>query len=629
MAVAGTVAIATAIVSPVGYFLTALRYELHEAQGTADRGADSVSEFAVAHPDTWHFEEPWLVHILARISARNDPTHRRIIVPDGHVLATAGPVVDGPLIQRHAVVTDGEKEVAYVEVTASLRPALLGTAVVGLFGIALGTAVFVALRAVPMRALERALRSLDQVLKSLRESQAALAEEVTAKVAALSQAEQMAQAMRHLALHDPLTGLPNRVLFQDRLEHGLHSCQRTGAPLAVVVLDLDRFKEVNDTLGHQAGDRLLQELAGRVQAAVRRSDTVARLGGDEFALLLRIARLEDARTVAETVCRAIAPPVVLDGRPITLGASCGVALYPQHGADPQVLLQRADVAMYQAKSARGGVAVYDSAHDPNSPARLQRLTDLRLALEREEFFLCYQPKVALASAEVLGVEALIRWGGRPGGPVPPEEFIPLAEETRLINPISLWVLKRALEEVVWWQARGIELSVAVNLSPTNLEDPELPAKVERLLAQTGVAPQRLILEITEGAMMTDPGRALEALTHLHQAGVKLSVDDFGTGYSSLAYLQRLPASEIKIDRTFVAAMVHDRGNALIVRSTIDLAHGLGLSVVAEGIEDAETWETLHALGCDAGQGYYIARPTPGRELLEWLKSPPLPLARTA
>jgi EAL domain-containing protein (putative c-di-GMP-specific phosphodiesterase class I) len=249
-------------------------------------------------------------------------------------------------------------------------------------------------------------------------------------------------------------------------------------------------------------------------------------------------------------------------------------------------------------------------------------------MERGEFFLCYQPKVAMTSAEVLGVEALIRWQRESEGPVPPEEFIPLAEETKLINPLTLWVLKSALEELVRWQAGGVNLTIAVNLSPRNLEDPELPDQVERLLAQTSVAPERLILEITESAMMSEPRRALEVLTRLHEAGVRLSVDDFGTGYSSLAYLQRLPASELKIDRTFVAAMARDRGNALIVRSTIDLAHGLGLSVVAEGIEDAETWQTLRSLGCDAGQGYYIARPRPGNEVLEWIKAAPKQ-ARTA
>ena len=427
-----------------------------------------------------------------------------------------------------------------------------------------------------------------------------------------------AAALEYQALHDALTDLPNRTLFFDRLQQVIRAAHRSGDVLSVLVMDLDGFKEINDTLGHFHGDIVLKQVGTRLTAAVREADTVARLGGDEFALLLPGASTGQALDVVTKLGRALKPSFDIDGRAVDLGASIGVVTYPEHGEDASTLVQRADVAMYMAKRACSGAEVYDPEQDPHSLARMTLLTDLRQALEGGGLSLCYQPKVDLAGGAVTGVEALLRWQHPRHGLMGPDAFIPFAEQTALIKALTQWVLNEALAQLSRWRERGWSLTASVNLSARDLEVTELPELVGRLLARYAVPPRQLILELTENAIMTDPARALEITARLAAMGVRLSIDDFGTGYSSLASLKQLPVAELKIDKGFVMDMHNDENAAIIVRSTIDLGHNLGLTVVAEGVEDQENLQLLTILGCDTVQGFYLSRPLSADALADWL-----------
>jgi diguanylate cyclase (GGDEF)-like protein len=424
---------------------------------------------------------------------------------------------------------------------------------------------------------------------------------------------------RHQALHDALTDLPNRNLFHDRIEQALRHARRERALGAVLLIDLDHFKEVNDTLGHQKGDQLLKDIGVRLRGALRESDTIARLGGDEFGVLLPGLRGPGgAMEAAQKIRGALEPDFVIDDLPVRIDASVGIALYPQHGENVDILLQHADVAMYEAKRTHSGIEHYSVDHDPYNPVRLAMVGELRKGLEQNEVLLHYQPQVELESGKVVGAEALVRWQHPTRGLTPPVEFVPMAERTGLIRPLSRYVLNAAIAQCHEWSNAGLALKVSVNLSTRNLLDPTLPDDVARLLAKWGVPASLLELEITESTIMVDPKRAMEVLTRLHGMGIALSIDDFGTGYSSLAYLKELPVNELKIDRTFVETMTSNRGDAFIVRSTIDLAHNLRLQVVAEGVEDAETMSELTDLGCNIAQGFHLSRPLPAHEFDQWL-----------
>ncbi|MFE9682392.1 putative bifunctional diguanylate cyclase/phosphodiesterase [Streptomyces sp. NPDC006285] len=428
----------------------------------------------------------------------------------------------------------------------------------------------------------------------------------------------IARARAEEQLRDPLTGLPNRQWLLERTWRALDDAERIGARSALMLIDLDRFRSVNDTLGHLAGDRLLLQIADRLRIALPRGAEAARLGGDEFAVLLPVADSTTSATrVARNLVTALGSPLDLDGLTLVLEASAGLAVFPDHALDAEGLLRRADVAMYQAKRDRTGVEVYESKRDSNTPDRLGLLGDLRRALDAGDVELHYQPKVRF-DGQVAGLEALVRWVHPERGKVPPDEFIAIAESSGLMPHLTEYVLEAALAQVARWRAQGLRVPVAVNVSPRDVHTPGFAGSVAARLARHGVPAGALQLEITEHVLLEDPQRAGDTLAALTGHGVKMSLDDFGTGYSSLVHLRRLPVSELKIDRSFVARLAVDTEDAEIVRCTVDLAHSLGLLVVAEGVEDDETWERLRDLGCDAVQGWLVAAAMPPEEATAWL-----------
>ncbi|MEU6734914.1 putative bifunctional diguanylate cyclase/phosphodiesterase [Streptomyces physcomitrii] len=430
----------------------------------------------------------------------------------------------------------------------------------------------------------------------------------------------IAHARAEEQLRDPLTGLPNRAWLLERTWAALDEAERLGARSALLLIDLDRFRAVNDTLGHLAGDRLLLQIADRLRLALPGGAEAARLGGDEFAVLLPVADSTTSATrIARSVVAALGSPLDLDGLTLVLEASAGLAVFPDHAADAEGLLRRADVAMYQAKRDRTGVEVYESKRDSNTPDRLGLLGDLRRALDAREVALHYQPKVRF-DGQVAGLEALVRWVHPERGSVPPDEFIAIAESSGLMPHLTEYVLDTALAQVAAWRAQGLFVPVAVNVSPRDVHTPGFAGSVAARLARHGVPAGSLQLEITEHVLLEDPQRAADTLAGLTGHGVKMSLDDFGTGYSSLVHLRRLPVSELKIDRSFVARLAIDAEDAEIVRCTLDLAHSLGLLVVAEGVEDDETWERLRDLGCDAVQGWLVAAAMPADETTDWLRA---------
>jgi diguanylate cyclase (GGDEF)-like protein len=424
--------------------------------------------------------------------------------------------------------------------------------------------------------------------------------------------------LAYLAQFDPLTGLPNRALLADRFSQMIMQAARRGSPLAVLFIDLDQFKAVNDTLGHAGGDGLLKQVAVRLQSAVRPGDTVARISGDEFAIVLAdLARPEDAALVAQKLVDGLATAVEVEGKEVFVTASVGIAAFPADGADAETLIGAADAAMYRAKqSGRNAYQFFTAEINQRSRARVQLGSDLRRALEREEFALFYQPKYFLASRQPSGAEALLRWNHPERGMVPPSEFIPVLEETGLIVPIGDWVIRRACEDLKAWLAAACGIrTVSVNLSPRQFRQPALHERIKQLVSSSGMDPRLIEFEITESQLMQDPHHAIQVMRALCDAGMRIAIDDFGTGYSSLAYLTRFPVSALKVDRSFVRDMSSDKNAATIVRTIIEMAHSLGVTVIAEGVETEAQATLLRLLRCEQAQGYLFGRPMPVEELM--------------
>ncbi len=443
--------------------------------------------------------------------------------------------------------------------------------------------------------------------------------------------KQAEETILHLAFHDRLTGLPNAARLLEDLREAIAEAKRRNLTLALLAVNLNSFREITNTIGKHNGDRVIKDVTQRIRSVLQEQEeeTLAHVGWDEFAVMLRGADAARAGRAAERVLKSLEAAFVLDALPIEIEATIGIALFPGHGEEAEVLIQRADIALNEALRQGRGWALYSFETDPYNPRQLILMGELRSALENDQIFLHYQPKVDLKEGGVTGVEALVRWRHPSLGLVPPGQFIPIAEKTGLIHPLTRWVLNEVLRQLRVWQREGSVLTVAANLSARNLQDPRLPEKVEGMLATWGAAPGGLILEITESALMVDLAHAKRALDWLNSRGIGIALDDFGTGYSSLGNLRKLPFTEIKVDQTFVRGLTSKDADAQIVRSTVELGHNLGLKVVAEGVEDRTTLDTLKSLGCDAAQGFYIGRPMGVDDLSRWLTESPWGAARKA
>lgn len=429
------------------------------------------------------------------------------------------------------------------------------------------------------------------------------------------------QTLTRQALHDPLTDLPNRKLLHNRLQQEILRGARKSKQLVLIMSDLNHFKEINDTLGHHIGDLILQQTGERLFNIFRKTDTVARLGGDEFSVLLPETSLSQAIILTRKVLEDFNRPFIVDGHTLDVDISIGLAEYPTHGDDVNILLQRADIAMYIAKENKLGYSIYDHDKDTYSIGRLALMNEFRDAIENQESLEVYfQPQINLNTRKVIGAEALLRWNHPQRGFIQPDEFIPLAEQTGLIKPLTLWVLEQAISQCATWKSRNINLTVSVNLSVHNLHDSNLLEYILKLLGQHNLSPDCLILEISEADIMSEPFRAKQTLENIKNTGINLSVDDFGTGYSSLSYLKKLPVNEIKIDRSFIMEMTEDDDDDIVVLATIELAHNLGLKIVAEGVHDEHTWNRLKDLDCDIAQGYFISKALSANAFTAWLIS---------
>jgi diguanylate cyclase (GGDEF)-like protein len=466
-----------------------------------------------------------------------------------------------------------------------------------------------------------ALIGLAPIVVVVMERSAALVPLLLLPLAAVYATASLSLERERQALHDTLTGLPNRKLLVQRAREALAQAKTSDTRVALFLLDLDRFKEINDTLGHHVGDALLTLVGRRLAKVVGTDVTVARLGGDEFAILVSgFTDDQDPIDIAQQIRGALAQPFRAEGMSFEIDGSLGIALHPQHGLDVESLLQRADVAMYVAKDRNTGVEVYTPEDDRHSTMRLGLLAELRGALSDRQLELHYQPKADLRTGDIVGVEALIRWCHPERGMVPPDDFIPLAEQTALMRHITQFVVDEALAQLALWWRSGLRVQVAVNVCARDLYDRDFSDFLRERLDHYGVPPRALMVEVTESVLMADPARAASTLLSLAAVGVGVSLDDFGTGYSSLVHLKRLPVSEVKIDRSFIMRMDVNEDDAAIVRSIIDLASVLGLRVVAEGVETRESWERLAVYGCDAAQGWFLSKAKPADEVTDWLRS---------
>lgn len=437
------------------------------------------------------------------------------------------------------------------------------------------------------------------------------------------QLQDVNEQLEFQAMHDMLTGLPNRALFQDRLGNALASAKRNQDIFALVGIDLDLFKEINDTLGHHAGDLVLQHVAHACNKCLRDSDTVARMGGDEFVILLpKVTDMESAVAVAERILATIKEPLYLDEHLVEVSASMGLALFPVHGTDAFTLLTHSDAAMYEAKRQKLGVVVYRAEMGDGRSEAVALKGELRYAINEHHLVLHFQPKIDFGTQAISGVEALVRWQHPRLGLLYPDAFIEMAENSGLIKPLTQEVLRMAMQQIHDWGSRGLIYPVAVNISAINLQDKTFPDTVAGLIAEFDIPNHLLELEVTETAIMKEPLVAIENIRNLSRIGIKISIDDFGTGYSSMAYIQKLLVAKIKIDKSFVMDMGSEAKDEMIVRATIDLAHNLGLAAVAEGVESQEAWDKLHELGCDSAQGYHMSKPLPPDKFLEWVENSP-------
>jgi diguanylate cyclase (GGDEF)-like protein len=589
-ALAAAIAIATALTLPAAFFLSEYATRHAEIAAEAKIAAATISQLASRNPGFWMFEDARIRGLLATLGAPSEPERRSVISGSGNVVADQGVALSSPVMAASSAIYDSGTVVGLVRVQRSLQRPLIRTAFVALLAGALGAIAFGVLRSLPLRLLHRAL--------------------------ARSQ---------HLATHDTLTGLPNRALFRDRIEQSLAWCRREYTALALLYLDLDRFKEVNDTLGHAAGDRLLIEVAARLCGCIRETDTLARLGGDEFAILqVGPRQFGDTELLAQRVIDALAQPFDLDGSPMNIGVSIGIAVrtvtkLELSSTDAGVLLQEADVALYRAKEeGRGTYRFFAAEMNQKLLERRALEADMLEALETGQFRLHYQPQFDLIKRQIVGAEALIRWHHPLRGEIAPEAFIPLAEETGSIARIGEWVLQEACCQAARWPTLSC---MAVNVSPVQFRRPGFVDQVTSALQHAGLAPTRLEIEITEGVLLHETEGTIATLRRLRALGVTIAMDDFGTGYLSLGYLQKFRFDKIKIDRSFVREVATDAQAAEIVRAVVRMSHAMGIRVNAEGVEHEHQAHILREEGCEEVQGFLFGHALPVAEFAALLTQP--------
>lgn len=610
--IAGAISLVIIVGVPFGYFWVTYSYETERLQHEADLLAESVSIFAYTNPDLWRYEEHRIKDLTLRRYTHGTQRSVRIIDADDGLVAEAGISPPSPTFARASRIRDGTHVVGRAVVTESLRPILYRTAAIIGLSLLIGGVIYLSLRLLPFRTLEHLMRKL-------ADSNTALGNEINAKETALKKSQKLQYAMQHQALHDDLTKLANRTLFNDRLEQAIRAAHREKKTLAVFYLDLNRFKEINDTQGHHAGDQVLRTFSARLQKVLRESDTVARIGGDEFVLLLplgtdRAAAINATKRLGE----AIQEPIVIAGHSYDISISIGIALFPEHGADVASLMHCADVAMYEAKRRQQLYFFYDANLDHQSQERILLQNELRHAVANHELILHYQPKIEISTGRISAVEALVRWSHPVRGLLSPDTFVPLAEKIGLIRHLTLNVLEMALQQCALWHRQGWNLAISINISALDLQDPDFPNQVNEALKRYPIPASMLELEIVESDIIADPTRAIENITRLNAAGISVSVDDFGTGYSSLVYLKKLPISILKIDKSLVMDMADDSSDAAIVHIAIELGHLLGLRVVAEGVESLAILNLLKDLRCDFAQGYYLGKPMAAEALPAWM-----------
>lgn len=578
-AVAAAAAIIVALVLPALHFYYVYQYNTGNIESKTEINAKLISQLIGHNPQMWQFETLRIDELLGDKAPGTDTELRRVFAENGDLIAERGTdPLPGPIIRDSHPLYDAGVIVGRVELERSLRPQLIQSFMVFVLSGLLGAGIFIALRAVPLRLLRRVI-----------------------------------ERASFLASHDALTNLPNRAVFQEWMVHTMADVERDGTPAAVLFLDLDHFKEVNDLLGHAAGDELLKQVSERMSETLRQNDVLSRLGGDEFAIIQkRIAQPQGAAQLAQRLIAILAEPFDLFGQEAMIGASIGITMCEPGGqTDPSHLLQQADMALYRAKSGgRGNYQFFEEDMNRRMLERKMMEIDLRRALANDQLQLHFQPQIDLATSALIGVEALIRWNHPEQGWIAPDRFIPLAEETGLILPIGDWVIHTACRQAQAWPS----LKVAVNVSPVQFRRGDLVAVVRHALEESGMDAARLELEITEGVLMQDTDATIAILTALKELGVKIAMDDFGTGYSSLSYLRRFPFDKIKIDRSFIADMGHDDHADSIINAVIGLGRALGMKSNAEGVETIEQADLLRAQGCEEVQGFYFGRPMAGEHI---------------
>ncbi len=531
--------------------------------------------------------------------------------------------IDGLLVKiDQEIETSGNRDLQALAKVAKLQTTILQ--IITAFGLAAILFTILSLQRLVFRPIDSVARALKAeafgkegiLLPTVRTKETQNLIDAFAEMRKQVHSRQM--DLEHQALHDSLTDLPNRTLLHDRMAQAINVARRDHKNLTLLMIDLDRFKEINDTLGHHVGDNVLKEVGQRFLTTLRQIDTVARLGGDEYAILLPDTNITSAEAITHKITQALDNVFVIDELNLFIKASIGLAEYPTHGKDATTLIQHADVAMYIAKRGQLGFAVYNPQDDDYSIGRLALISDLREALKQDQLKLYYQPKIDLETGSIDGAEALLRWEHQKYGAIPPDQIITLAEQTGLIDDVTKWVFNEAVQQIAYWQKQNRAVNVSINLSMYNLKNPELIPFIQSLFDNSSVEPEYITLEITESAMMANPKRSLKTLLDISSMGISLSIDDFGTGFSSLAYLKKLPVNELKIDKSFVMDIIHDENDFTIVKSTIDLAHNLGITVIAEGVEQEEVYNILKALNCDAVQGFFISHPLEPKQLEEFM-----------